>query len=59
MADPAKILCSVLSKYADADKWNNAPFERIKRISNTLVGTVGQDFVEKLRADWTGQRALY
>ena len=48
MADPHEILSVVLSEYADADKWKNARFEHIKRISNTHVGSVGQDFLEKL-----------
>ena len=48
MTDPIEILSAVLSEYADADKWKGAPFEHIKRISNTLVGSVGLDFVERL-----------
>ena len=48
MTEPNEILRVILSGYADADKWENAPFERIKRISNTHVGSVGQDFVERL-----------
>ena len=45
---PHSILCDVLESYSDADKWTNAPFEKIKRLSNTKVGDVGQDFVERL-----------
>jgi hypothetical protein len=48
MADPTEILCVVLSEYADADKWIGSPFERIKRISNSHVGSVGQDFIQEL-----------
>lgn len=48
MTDARQILRSVLAEYADADKWIGSPFERIKRISNTKVGDIGQDFVEKL-----------
>ncbi len=48
MADARRILRGVLAEYADADKWVDSPFERIKRISNTKVGDIGQDFVEKL-----------
>lgn len=42
------ILRDVLARYADADKWVNSSFEQIKRLSNTKVGDVGQDFVERL-----------
>ena len=38
----------MLSKYEDADKWVGFTFERVKRLSNTKVGDVGQDFVEAL-----------
>ncbi len=48
MTDPLEILSVVLSEYADADKWLDAPFEHIKRISNSHVGSVGQDFVKAL-----------
>ena len=46
--DAEAILLEVLSTYADADKWIDAPFEAIKRLSNTKVGDAGQDFVEML-----------
>ena len=48
MTDARAILLGVLSRYADADKWVGQPFEHIKRLSNTKVGDVGQDFVEQL-----------
>lgn len=48
MVDPLQILKEVLEIHGDADKWLGQPFERIKRLSNTKVGDVGQDFVEKL-----------
>ena len=48
MTDPRNLLQEILSSYTDADKWINSTFERIKRLSNTKVGDVGQDFVEKL-----------
>ena len=48
MPDAQAILSNVLAGYADADKWVGKPFEQIKRLSNTKVGDVGQDFVEKL-----------
>lgn len=44
----SQILRDVLSEYEDSDKWTGAPFEKIKRLSNTKVGDVGQDFVERL-----------
>ncbi|MBC6403007.1 MAG: hypothetical protein GDA39_02590 [Hyphomonadaceae bacterium] len=46
--DPNDVLRDVLATYADADKWCGQPFERIRRIPNTKVGDVGQDFVEAL-----------
>ena len=48
MADAKRILRRIISGYADADKWIGAPFEPIKRLSNTKVGDIGQDFVEIL-----------
>lgn len=48
MPDAHKILLEVLEKYEDADKWKGSPFEHIKRLSNTKVGDIGQDFVERL-----------
>lgn len=48
MCDPKAILLSVLERHGDADKWKGADFERIKRISNSKVGEVGQDFIERL-----------
>lgn len=48
MADARRILRKILSGYEDADKWVDSPFERIKRLSNTKVGDVGQEFVETL-----------
>ena len=48
MCDYNTILKEVISKYRDADKWNKAEFEQMKRLSNSKVGDVGQDFVEEL-----------
>ncbi len=48
MLDAHGILHKIIGEYADADKWNDAPFEGIKRISNTHVGSIGQDFVESI-----------
>lgn len=48
MAKPKRILRRILKEYADDDKWVGSRFEAIKRLSNTKVGDVGQDFVEQL-----------
>lgn len=48
MTDHHNLLQEILSSYTDDDKWIDSTFERIKRLSNTKVGDVGQDFVEKL-----------
>lgn len=46
--EPSQLLLEVLATYADADQWVGQTFERIRRIPNTQVGDVGQDFVERL-----------
>lgn len=48
MIDETAIMLEVLSASSDHDKWDGAPFERIKRISNTKVGDIGQDFLERV-----------
>jgi len=48
MPDPHAILAEVLGSYSDPPKWTDAPFEQIRRVSNTSVGNVGQDFIERL-----------
>lgn len=48
MIDVKKILKDVLRIHKDSDKWEGAEFERIKRISNTKVGEIGQDFIERI-----------
>ncbi len=48
MRDPHRILLDVLAAHSDHPKWLGAPFEKIKHVSNTKVGAVGQDFVEAL-----------
>jgi hypothetical protein len=37
-----------LSKFKNAEKWDDADFKDIKIVSNTNVGSVGQDFIERL-----------
>lgn len=51
MPDPQKILLKVLEEHADSSKWVGAKFERIKRISNSKVGDIGQAFIERLCRD--------
>lgn len=48
MVEAARILEQILTRYEDADKWVGARFEKIKRLSNTKIGDVGQDFIEEL-----------
>lgn len=45
MRDPHRILLAV---HGDHPKWRDSPFKKIKHVSNTKVGAVGQDFVEAL-----------
>ena len=47
MVDPHRILTRVLISHQDNPGWIGQPFERIKRISNTKVGDVGQEFIER------------
>lgn len=42
------MMLRVLDEHEDANKWNDSVFERIKRISNTKVGSIGQNFIEDL-----------
>lgn len=44
--DPKQILLATILRHADAGKWDGSPFEAIKRVSNTKVGGIGQDFLE-------------
>ena len=48
MTSPADILHRVLERYSNAKKWDNAVFGKIKLLSNTNIGDVGQDFVDAL-----------
>jgi len=48
MVDAKRILLDVFKAYTDDNKWVDATFEPIKRISNTNVGAMGQDFIENL-----------
>ena len=67
MTDYLNLLTAVLERHDDHSKWNDSRFERIKRISNSKVGDVGQEFIELLCQEygiecefplnWRGQRA--
>lgn len=46
--DVNSLLLEVLALHIDSPKWNQAIFERVKRVSNTKVGSVGQDFIERI-----------
>ncbi len=48
MIDEQALLLDAIGKHWDSKKWVGAPFEQIKRVSNTKVGSVGQDFIEAL-----------
>lgn len=48
MDDLHRLLSIVLDRHADADKWVDAPFEKIRRLPNTKVGDAGQDYIEEL-----------
>ena len=43
-----ELMQRVLVQYENARKWRDAPFGHIKIISNSHVGSVGQDFIELL-----------
>lgn len=42
------IFIDALNKNVDDSKWNEGDFVGIKRVSNTKVGSIGQDFIEGL-----------
>lgn len=46
--DYKKIFLTALSNNSDDPKWEDGDFIGIKTISNTKVGSVGQDFIEGL-----------
>lgn len=48
MCDPRKLFETVLSEFNNDTKWDSAVFGKIKTISNTKVGSVGQLFIERL-----------
>ena len=48
MYDPIKLFASILQEFHDDSKWDGAILGKIKTISNTKVGSVGQLFIERL-----------
>ena len=46
--DPVQLFADVLKEFHEHSKWDNAVLGRIKVISNTKVGSVGQLFIERL-----------
>jgi hypothetical protein len=50
MVDHLEILDEVIDEHKDHTKWDETRFGKIKRLSNTLVGSVGQRFTERLCA---------
>ena len=46
--DYKSLFIEALKKNADSPKWNEGDFIGIKTVSNTKVGSVGQDFIESL-----------
>ena len=47
MSNPLKLFQTVLESFDNDSKWSDAPLGKIKTISNTKVGSVGQSFIEK------------
>ena len=52
MIDHLQIMDEVLSEYQNVSKWKQTRFGKIKVLSNTLVGSVGQKFTERLCASY-------
>lgn len=48
MIDTVQLFTEALESCQNHTKWDNAPFGKVKTISNTKVGSVGQLFIEKL-----------
>ncbi len=54
MTSPVQLMQSVIARYANDNKWVNAPLGEIKSLSNTHIGDIGQNFVE----EWCRQQGL-
>jgi hypothetical protein len=48
MLNAKNLMLEVLKQYTDAVKWDNSKFEKIKRVSNSKVGEIGQGFIQRL-----------
>ena len=48
MIEPLELFEEVLQGFGNHPKWLDSRFAKIKTISNSLVGNVGQDYIEKL-----------
>ena len=48
MVNYKKLFINALAKNKDDPKWDAGDFVDIKKVSNTKVGAVGQDFIESL-----------
>lgn len=48
MSDPVTLFAKVIDEFHNHSKWDGAPLSGIKTLANTLVGSVGQLFIEKL-----------
>lgn len=47
MTNPIELMKGVIATYANNPKWVDAPLGDIKILSNTHVGSVGQDFIKQ------------
>lgn len=47
MIKSIELMQEIISGYSNASKWVDAPLGSIKALSNTHIGDIGQDFVEK------------
>lgn len=54
MNNAVRLMQSVIARYANDNKWVNAPLGGIKSLSNTHIGDIGQNFVE----EWCRQLGL-
>jgi hypothetical protein len=48
MCNYSNLLLTIIERHHNHNKWDSGVFKGIKTISNTKVGTVGQDFIEQL-----------
>ena len=47
MPNAIDVMKDVIENYKNSPKWLNAPLGKIKILSNTHIGNVGQDFIKK------------